>query len=58
MMKKILDCGSFPWSIQSIMILDWIWLEQFLGKKCVCDIEREQKSMEANCTLIIVMENG
>jgi hypothetical protein len=21
------DCGSFPWSIKDIMILDWMWLE-------------------------------
>jgi hypothetical protein len=52
------DCGSFPWSMGDIMILNWMWLEEFSwGRSVYVTLKRDDESMETSCTSIIVMEN-
>jgi hypothetical protein len=53
------DCGSFPWYIKKTMILDWMWLRKFSWARIMyVTLKREEESMEASCTFIIIMENG
>jgi hypothetical protein len=41
------------------MILDWMSLEKFSwGRSVYATLKKDEESMEASCTLIIVMENG
>ncbi len=37
------DCGSFPWSMGNIMILNWMWLREFSWGRSVCDIVGKKK---------------
>jgi hypothetical protein len=49
------DCGSFLWSIGDVMILNWMWLR---GRNVYVTLKKENESMEANNTFVIIMENG
>jgi hypothetical protein len=41
------------------MIIDEMWLREFFyGRNVYVTLQRKDESMEANCTLIIVIKNG
>jgi hypothetical protein len=52
------DWGSIS-CIQDIMILYWMWIEEFSSRRNVyVTLEKEEEIMQVECTFIIAMENG
>jgi hypothetical protein len=54
------DCGSFPWSMGDIMILNWMWLREFsLGRSVYVTLKKIKiKNMGKSCICLYIMENG